>query len=53
MFYIESFEQKYVIIKVVLQSDKLKQHMITIGVDQSLINSRLYETCIFGKYEKV
>ena len=31
---IVSFEHKYVIIKGLLHSEQLKQHMVTIGVDQ-------------------
>ena len=33
---IESFEQQCVIIRGLLQSDRLKQHMVTIGIDQAL-----------------
>ena len=40
---IVSFEQKCVIIKVLLKSGQLKQHMGTIGVDQSLSSIALYE----------
>ena len=31
---IESFEQQCVIIQGLLQSDRLKQHMVNIGIDQ-------------------
>ena len=40
---IDSFDQQCVIIKGLLQSEQLKQHMVIIVVDQSLINSALYE----------
>ena len=40
---IESFEKKYVILKGLFQSDQLEQHMVTIGIDQLLSNSALYE----------
>ena len=40
---IHSFEQKFVIIKGLLCSERPKQHMVTIGVDQSLSNSSMYE----------
>ena len=30
---IELFEQQCVILKLLLQSDRLKQHMVTIGID--------------------
>ena len=39
---IESFEQKCVIIKGLLQSDWLKQNMVTIGIDQFLTNCAMY-----------
>ena len=39
---IHSFDQKCVIIKGLLQSEKLKQRMFTIGVDQSLSNCAMY-----------
>ena len=40
---IEYFEKKCVIIKGLLQSDQLKQHMVTIGIYQSLSNSEMYQ----------
>ena len=43
MFLIGSFEQKCLIIKGVLQSEKLKQHIFTIEIYQLLSNSALYE----------
>ena len=43
IFEIESFEQKCVIIKLLLQSHGLKQHMVTIGIDKPLSNSVIYE----------
>ena len=42
-FDIDSFEHKCVIIKWLLQSERLKENMVTIGVDKSLSNSSLYE----------
>ena len=39
---IDIFEQKSVIIKGVLQSLRLKDHINTIGIDQSLSNSALF-----------
>ena len=39
---VESCEKKCVIIKGSLYSDWLKQHMVTIGIYQSLSNSALY-----------
>ena len=34
VFYIDKFEQKYVVIKGMLQSLRLEYHMNTIGIDQ-------------------
>ena len=34
IFEIDPFEHQYLIIKGLLQSERLKQHMVTIGVDQ-------------------
>ena len=39
---IESFEQKCVILRGLLQSYQPKQYMVTIGIDQSLSNSTMY-----------
>ena len=43
IIYIDSFEQKFVILKGLLQSELPKQHMVVIGVDQSLSNRALYK----------
>ena len=40
---IKSLEQKCVILKGLLQSDQLKQYMVTIGIYQSLSNCEMYE----------
>ena len=40
---IHSFEQECVTIKGFLHSERLKQHMVTIGVEKSLSNSAIYE----------
>ena len=40
---IGSFEHKCVILEALLKSQQLKEHTLTIGVDQSLSNSDLYE----------
>ena len=42
MIAIESFEQQCVILKGLLQSDRLKLDMVTIGIDQSLSNCAMY-----------
>ena len=40
---IDTFEQQCVVIKVMLQSPRLKYHVETIGIDQSLINNALFD----------
>ena len=40
---IDKFEQKCVVLEGMLQSPRLKYHMKTIGIDQSLSNSALFE----------
>ena len=37
------FEQQCAILKGLLQSDLLKQHTVTIGINQSLSNCTMYE----------
>ena len=40
---IDTFEQQCVVLKGVLQSPRLKYHVQTIGIDQSLSNNVIYE----------
>ena len=40
--YIDTFEQKCVVTIGMLQAPRLKDHMNTIGIDQSLSNSALF-----------
>ena len=40
---IDNFEQQCVVLKGVLQSPRIKDHVKTIGVDQSLSNGALFE----------
>ena len=40
---IDTFEQQCVVLKGMLQSPRLKYHVQTIGIDQSLSNNALYE----------
>ena len=40
---IDTFEQKCVVLKVMLQSLRLKYHVQTIGIDPSLSNNYIYE----------
>ena len=40
---IDTFEQKCVVLKGMLQSPQLKYHVNTIGIDQSLRNNALFE----------
>ena len=41
--YIDKFEQQYVVLKGMLQSLQPKDHIQTIGIDQSLSNNAIYE----------
>ena len=43
IIYIVSFLKQYVILKIILQSEQPKKHMVTIEVDQWLSTSDLYE----------
>ena len=43
VLYIGTFEHQCVVIKGMLQSPRLKYHVQTIGIDQSLSNNALYE----------
>ena len=40
---IDTFEQQFLVIKVMLQSPHPEDHMKTIGIDQSLRNSYSFE----------
>ena len=40
---IDTFEQQCVVLKGMLQSPRLKYHVQTIGIDQSLSNNAIYE----------
>ena len=40
---IDTFEQQYVVIKGMLQSQRLKYHVHAMGTDQYLRNNALYE----------
>ena len=40
---IDIFEQQYVVLKGMLKSPRLKDHMQTIGIDPSLINNTIHE----------
>ena len=40
---IDSFEQHCVFLNGLLHTERLKQHMVIIGVDQSLSNSASFE----------
>ena len=40
---IDKFEQQCVVLKGMVQSPRLKYHVQTIGIDQSLSNDALYE----------
>ena len=50
---IDTFEQQYVVLKVMLQSPWLKDHVQTIGIDQYLINNDLYEHIFLENIKKL
>ena len=41
--YVDTFEQQYIVLKGMLKSPRLKYHMKTIGIYQSLSNSASFE----------
>ena len=43
VFFIDTFEQQFVVLRGILKSPHLKNHVQTIGIDQSLSNAALYE----------
>ena len=47
---IDSFGHQYLTLKDLLQSKRLKQHMVIIGVDKSLSNSDLYKHRCLGNF---
>ena len=50
---IDTFEQQCVVLKSMLQSPRLKYHVQTIGIDQSLINNALYEYKCLENVKKI
>ena len=50
---VDVFEQKCVIIKVLLHSERLKQYMVIIGLNQLLGNSALYEHICLETSKKI
>ena len=50
---IESFEKQCVILKELLQLDLLKEHMVTIGIDQSLSKSAMQEHICLENIKKL
>ena len=50
---IETFEEQFVILKVLLHSDRLKQYMVTIEIYQLLGNCEIYEHRCLGKIEEL
>ena len=49
---VDKFEQKYVVIKGMLQSLRLKYHVQTIRIDPSLSNNAIYEQKCLEKSKK-
>ena len=50
---IVTFEQHCVVLKFVLQSPRLKDHVNTIGIDQSLSNNALLEHKCIQNFKKL
>ena len=50
---IDTFEQQCVVIKGMLQSLRLEDHMITIGIDQSLCNRSYFEHKCLNNIKKI
>ena len=50
---IDSIQHGFVILKGLLQSELLKQHMVVLGVVQSLSNSALYKHRCLGNIKKL
>ena len=50
---IDKFEQKCVLLKVVLQSMRLKCHINTIGIDQAFSNSAIFGHICFQNINKL
>ena len=50
---IDTFEQQCVVIKYMLQSPRLEDHMKTIGIDQSLFKRSSFEHKYLIKIEKI
>ena len=50
---IDTFEHQCVVIKGMLQSPRIKDHMKTISIDQSLSNNALYEHKCLQKNQEI
>ena len=50
---IDTFEQKCVVLKGILQSTRLNDHVQTIGIYQSLSNNAIYEKKCLGNIKNV
>ena len=53
ILYIDTFEQLCVLIKCMLQSSRLEDHMRTIGIDQSLCNQSYFEHKCMNNIKKI
>ena len=50
---IDTFEQQCVVLKFMLQSPQLKDHVQTIYIDPSLSNNTIYEQTLLENIKKV
>ena len=53
ILYIDKFEQQCVVIKVMLQSTRLEDHMKTIGIDKSLSIRYSFEKIVLNNIKNI
>ena len=53
ILYIDTFEQQCVVIKCMLQSPRLANHMKTIDIDQSLLKRSFFEHNVLNNIRKI
>ena len=53
ILYIDTFEQQCVVIKCMLQSSRLEDHMKTIGIDQSSFTRSSFEHICMNNIKKI
>ena len=53
ILYVDSFEQQFVVLKCMLQSSRLEDHMKTIGIDKSLCSMSSFEHKFMNNIKKI